>query len=387
MTVDELKSAFEKQYGSSSGVTGYFSPGRVNLIGEHTDYNGGFVFPCALSFGLYVLLRKTDDQVVKMASLNQDYYAEIPLADLSKPHEKEWVNYPLGVIDQFAKRGIEFNTGAEMLFWGNVPNGAGLSSSAALEVVTGYAVNELLGSGLSRLDIVKMGQKAENEFVGVNCGIMDQFASGMGKKDHAVFLNCDTLDYDLVPVKLDGIKIVISNTNSPHKLDAGQYNQRVAECKEAVEEINQVRPIQLLGELSQADFDSVKDAIKDPVALKRARHVVSEIKRTTDAVEALKANKISEFGHLMNASHISLRDDYEVTGKELDAMAEAAWEVEGVIGSRMTGGGFGGCTVSLVREDAIDEFIATVGPAYQAKTGISPDFYVAEISDGTKQVL
>lgn len=387
MTVDELKSAFEKQYGSSSGVTGYFSPGRVNLIGEHTDYNGGFVFPCALSFGLYVLLRKTDDQVVKMASLNQDYYAEIPLSDLSKPHEKEWVNYPLGVIDQFAKRGIEFNTGAEMLFWGNVPNGAGLSSSAALEVVTGYAVNELLGSGLSRLDIVKMGQKAENEFVGVNCGIMDQFASGMGKKDHAVFLNCDTLDYDLVPVKLDGIKIVISNTNSPHKLDAGQYNQRVAECKEAVEEINQVRPIQLLGELSQADFDSVKDAIKDPVALKRARHVVSEIKRTTDAVEALKANKISEFGHLMNASHISLRDDYEVTGKELDAMAEAAWEVEGVIGSRMTGGGFGGCTVSLVREDAIDEFIATVGPAYQAKTGISPDFYVAEISDGTKQVL
>ncbi len=387
MTTEELKTAFEKQYGSSDGVTGYFSPGRVNLIGEHTDYNGGFVFPCALSFGLYVFLRKTDDNLVKMASLNEDYYAEIPLSDLSKPHGKEWVNYPLGVIDQFAKRGIEFNTGAEMLFWGNVPNGAGLSSSAALEVVTGFAINELLGSGLSRLDIIKIGQKAENEFVGVNCGIMDQFASCMGKKDHAVFLNCDTLEFDLVPVKLDGIKIVISNTNSPHKLDAGQYNQRVAECKEAVAEINKVKPIKQLGELSQADFDAVKDAIKDPVALKRARHVVSEIKRTTDAVKALKANKLKEFGEMMNASHISLRDDYEVTGKELDAMAEAAWEVDGVIGSRMTGGGFGGCTVSLVKEDAVDEFIATVGPAYQAKTGISPDFYVAEISDGTKQVL
>lgn len=387
MTTEELKTAFEKQYGSSDGVTGYFSPGRVNLIGEHTDYNGGFVFPCALSFGLYVFLRKTDDNLVKMASLNEDYYAEIPLSDLSKPHGKEWVNYPLGVIDQFAKRGIEFNTGAEMLFWGNVPNGAGLSSSAALEVVTGFAINELLGSGLNRLDIIKIGQKAENEFVGVNCGIMDQFASCMGKKDHAVFLNCDTLEFDLVPVKLDGIKIVISNTNSPHKLDAGQYNQRVAECKEAVAEINKVKPIKQLGELSQADFDAVKDAIKDPVALKRARHVVSEIKRTTDAVKALKANKLKEFGEMMNASHISLRDDYEVTGKELDAMTEAAWEVDGVIGSRMTGGGFGGCTVSLVKEDAVDEFIATVGPAYQAKTGISPDFYVAEISDGTKQVL
>jgi galactokinase len=387
MTTEELKTAFEKQYGSSDGVTGYFSPGRVNLIGEHTDYNGGFVFPCALSFGLYVFLRKTDDNLVKMASLNENYYAEIPLSDLSKHHKKEWVNYPLGVIDQFTKRGIKFDTGAEMLFWGNVPNGAGLSSSAALEVVTGFAINELLGSGLSRLDIIKIGQKAENEFVGVNCGIMDQFASCMGKKDHAVFLNCDTLEFDLVPVKLDGIKIVISNTNSPHKLDAGQYNQRVAECKEAVAEINKVKPIKQLGELSQADFDAVKDAIKDPVALKRARHVVSEIKRTTDAVKALKANKLKEFGEMMNASHVSLRDDYEVTGKELDAMAEAAWEVDGVIGSRMTGGGFGGCTVSLVKEDAVDEFIATVGPAYQAKTGISPDFYVAEISDGTKQVL
>jgi galactokinase len=359
----------------------------VNLIGEHTDYNGGFVFPCALSFGNYVLVRKTDDNIVKMASLNQDYYAEIPTSELSKPHGKEWVNYPLGVIDQFKKRGIDFNTGAELLFWGNVPNGAGLSSSAALEVVTGYMVNELLNAGLSQLDIVKIGQKAENEFVEVNCGIMDQFASGMGKENHAIFLNCDTLDYELVPIELDGVKVVISNTNSPHKLDAGQYNQRVAECKAAVEEIKKVKNINLLGELSQDDFDSVKDAIKDPIALKRARHVVAEIKRTTDAVAYLKSGNLEKFGELMNASHVSLRDDYEVTGPELDAMAEAAWEVDGVIGSRMTGGGFGGCTVSLVEEDSIDEFIATVGPAYKAKTDLDADFYVAEIGDGTKKLF
>lgn len=386
MTVDQLKEEFKKKYGSEPD-NGYFSPGRVNLIGEHTDYNGGFVFPCALSFGNYVLVRKTNDNTVKFASLNQEYYAEVPTSRLSEKHGKEWVNYPLGVIDQFKKRGIDFNTGAELLFWGDVPGGAGLSSSAALEVVTGYAVNELLNAGLERIDIVKMGQKAENEFVGVNCGIMDQFASGMGKKDHAIFLNCDTLDFDLVPMDLEGIKVVVSNTNSPHKLDAGQYNQRVSECQKAVEEISKVKPIKLLGELSQADFDKVKDSISDPIALKRARHVVAEIKRTTDAVDALKKGEVETFGNLMNDSHVSLRDDYEVTGVELDAMAEAAWEVDGVIGSRMTGGGFGGCTVSLVNEDAIDEFIATVGPAYKAATGIDADFYVAEISDGTKRLF
>lgn len=386
MTIEELKKAFVEKFGTSADA-GYFSPGRVNLIGEHTDYNGGFVFPCALSFGIYVLVRKTDKPVVSFKSLNQSYTAEVALDKLQEPHKKEWINYPMGVFDQFIKNGVKINTGLELLFWGNVPNGAGLSSSAALEVVTGFMLNDVLGTGYSRVELAKIGQKAENQFVGVNCGIMDQFASANGKKDHAIFLNCDTLDFELVPVKLDGVKVVISNTNSPHKLDAGQYNQRVAECKKAVAEINKVKPIKYLAELSEAQFNEIEGSIDDVVAHKRARHVVTEVQRTTDAVKALKAGELVKFGKMMNASHVSLRDDYEVTGLELDTMAEEAWKIDGVIGSRMTGGGFGGCTVSLVKESAVDNFIDKVGAAYKAKTGITPAFYVAEIGDGSKKLF
>jgi galactokinase len=387
MDTNTLISEFKILYGDS-GEQGYvyFSPGRVNLIGEHTDYNGGFVFPCALSFGTFLLIRKSKDDKVKFASVNQDFMVEIALDKLTEREGQEWVNYPLGVIDQFIKKGIKINSGYELLFWGNVPTGAGLSSSASIEVVTAYALNELLHIGMNRTELALLSQKAENEFVGVNCGIMDQFASAMGKEDHAIFLNCDTLEFDLVPAKLDGIKVIISNTNSPHKLDAGQYNQRVAECKEAVKEISKVKPIKSLGELRLDDFKKLEDSIDDPVARKRARHVVSEIQRTVDAVSALKANEIETFGEMMNASHVSLRDDYEVTGEQLDTMAEEAWKLDGVIGSRMTGAGFGGCTVSLVKEEAVDTFIDTVGKNYKSRTGLTPEFYVAEIGDGSKFV-
>jgi galactokinase len=387
MDIDKLISEFKTMYGES-GEEGFmfFSPGRVNLIGEHTDYNGGYVFPCALSFGTFLLIRKSTDGMVRMTSLNQEYKAEIPLDKLIEHHGQEWVNYPLGVFDQFKKKGVKINQGFDMLFWGNVPTGAGLSSSASIEVVTAFAMNELLSTGFSRVDLALMSQSAENHFVGVNCGIMDQFASAMGKEDHAIFLNCDTLEYDLVPANLEGIKVIISNTNSPHKLDAGQYNQRVAECEEAVKEISKAKPIRSLGELRMDDFKEMEDAIEDPVAKKRARHVVSEIQRTVDAVSALRANEIETFGEMMNASHISLRDDYEVTGEQLDAMAEEAWKIDGVIGSRMTGAGFGGCTVSLVKEEDVDKFIDTVGQNYKNRTGITPDFYVAEIGDGSKLV-
>lgn len=387
MDTNTLISEFKTLYGDS-GEEGYvyFSPGRVNLIGEHTDYNGGFVFPCALSFGTFLLIRKSKDDKVKFASVNQDFMVEIALDKLTEREGQEWVNYPLGVIDQFIKKGIKINSGYELLFWGNVPTGAGLSSSASIEVVTAYALNELLHIGMNRTELALLSQKAENEFVGVNCGIMDQFASAMGKEDHAIFLNCDTLEFDLVPAKLDGIKVIISNTNSPHKLDAGQYNQRVAECKEAVKEISKVKPIKSLGELRLDDFKKLEDSIDDPVARKRARHVVSEIQRTVDAVSALKANEIETFGEMMNASHVSLRDDYEVTGEQLDTMAEEAWKLDGVIGSRMTGAGFGGCTVSLVKEEAVDTFIDTVGKNYKSRTGLTPEFYVAEIGDGSKFV-
>ncbi len=385
MTVQELKAAFQTAYGKVAEAV-YFSPGRVNLIGEHTDYNGGFVFPCALSFGTYLLLAGNNEKVMRFKSLNQPEIVTLDFDQLTTPLSNSWVNYPLGCIAQFVKRGVKIEKGYDILIWGNVPNGAGLSSSAALEVVTAYAFNDQLGTGYDRTELAKIGQLSEHEFALVNCGIMDQFASAQGKKDHAIFLNCDTLQFELVPVKLNGIKVVISNTHSPHKLDSGAYNQRVAECKLAVEQINKVRPIKYLAELTEAEFKTIENAITDPVAHKRARHVVGEVQRTTDAVKALKAGNIAAFGKLMNASHVSLRDDYEVTGLQLDTMAEEAWKIDGVIGSRMTGGGFGGCTVSLVKDEAIDTFIQQVGANYEAKTGIKPDFYIAEIGDGARRV-
>lgn len=386
MTVSDLKQKFIEKYGEGD-FHGYFAPGRVNLIGEHTDYNGGFVFPCALSFGAYCMVRKTDRKTVKFASLNLPFEAEVSVDDLNKPIGKEWVNYCIGVFAQFLKKGIKFEQGADILIFGDVPNGAGLSSSAALEMVTAMAINETWEIGLERLELVKMSQKAEHEFAGVMCGIMDQFASGMGKANHAIFLNCDTLDYDLVPVELEGIKIVISNTNSPHKLDSGMYNQRVSECHAAVNAISKYKPIKVLAEVSWDEFLQLEDKIEDEVPRKRARHVISEIARTEQAVKELKAGNIATFGQLMNGSHDSLRDDYEVTGVELDTMVEEARKIEGVLGSRMTGGGFGGCTVSLVKDEAIDTFIAQVGKNYEAKTGLKPEFYVAEIGDGAKRLF
>lgn len=386
MDVATLKQKFIEKYGEGD-VNAFFSPGRVNLIGEHTDYNGGFVFPCALSFGTYCLIRKTDNQYFQFASLNEPLVEKVDLDRLTTPLPKgTWVNYPLGVIAQFVKNGMSPDSGADILIWGNVPGGAGLSSSAALEVATAVAINQTYNLGLDRVTLVKYGQKAEHEFAGVNCGIMDQFASGMGKKDHAIFLNCDTLDYELVPVVLDGVKIIIGNTNSPHSLDASKYNERVAECQAAVEAIKPYKNIETLGELSMNEFNEVADEIKDETVMRRARHVVSEIERTTSAVKALKAGHLDEFGLLMNGSHDSLRDDYEVTGHELDSMVDAARKVAGTIGSRMTGGGFGGSTVSLVKDEAVEEFIEKVGKEYTEKTGLVADFYVAEIGDGGKQV-
>jgi galactokinase len=386
MTVQELKSAFVTAYGQEAEAV-YFAPGRVNLIGEHTDYNGGSVFPCALSFGTYLLLRKNKEKFVNFRSLNQPEVIKLGLNELTTPiADKVWVNYPLGVFAQFIKRNVEIKDGFDILIWGNVPNGAGLSSSAALEVVTAFALNDQLGTGFNRKVLAQIGQKAEHEFAFVNCGIMDQFVSANGAKDNAVHLNCDTLEFELVPVKLEGVKIVISNTHSPHKLDSGAYNQRVAECKLAVEQLNKVRPIKYLAELTEAEFKEIESAITDPVAHKRARHVVGEVQRTSDAVKALKAGDLVKFGKLMNASHVSLRDDYEVTGLQLDTMAEEAWKIDGVIGSRMTGGGFGGCTVSLVKDEAIDTFIDKVGAAYEAKTSIKPQFYIAEIGNGACKI-
>ena len=387
MTIEQLKSAYEAHY-QKSATDIFFSPGRVNLIGEHTDYNGGFVFPCALSFGTYLLIAANNENKINFCSLNIDVTYSLELDQLTKPMpDKAWANYPLGVLAQFMKRGVVIEQGYDILFWGNVPAGAGLSSSAAMEVVTAFAFNELLGTGYDRTELAKIGQAAEHEFAGVMCGIMDQFASAHGKQDHAIYLNCDTLEFDLVPVKLEGIKVVVSNTHSPHHLDSGAYNDRVRQCQLAVQQISTVRPIKNLAELSQTDLEQVEHAITDEVAHRRARHVVGEVQRIKDAVEALQHGNIQLFGKLMTQSHISLRDDYEVTGLQLDSLAEAAWKVEGVLGSRMTGGGFGGCTVSLVRDEAIPTFIEQVGAEYTKKTGLKADFYIAEIGDGAHRVM
>lgn len=386
MNIEHLKNKFTEKYGEGEFHC-YFAPGRVNLIGEHTDYNGGFVFPCAISFGTCCMIRKTDRKYVSFASLNLDFETSVSVDDMNRPIGREWVNYPIGVFAQFLKRGIKFNEGADILIYGDVPNGAGLSSSASLEMASAVAINDTWNLGISIHDLIKMAQKAEHEFAGVMCGIMDQFASGMGKSGHAIYLNCDTLEYELVPVKLDGIKIIISNTNSPHKLDSGVYNQRVGECRTAVEEISRYKPIDMLAACTMEEFSAIADKFEDPVAMRRARHVISEIERTKEAVTQLKNNNTERFGVLMNESHASLRDDYEVTGPELDTMVEEAYKIDGVIGSRMTGGGFGGCTVSLVKEEAVEKFIDGVGKNYALKTGLKPEFYVAETADGAKKLF
>ena len=325
---------------------------------------------------------------MRFKSLNMPEVVEVPVDKMTEPLPgKSWVNYPMGCFAWYVRQGHKFDQGLDVLIWGNVPAGAGLSSSAALEVVAAFAANDYLGLNYNHTDFAKIGQLAEHEFAGVNCGIMDQFASSWGKKDHAIHLNCDTLEFEHVPIKLNGIKVVIANTHSPHHLDSGAYNDRVAQCQLALEQLRKVKPeLKNLAELTEAEFEKIENAITDPVAHKRARHVVGEVQRTSDAVKALKAGDIEKFGKLMNASHVSLRDDYEVTGLQLDTMAEEAWKVPGVLGSRMTGGGFGGCTVSLVKDEAIELFKKQVGENYERITGIKPEFYVAEISDGARRL-
>jgi galactokinase len=386
MDIEKLKRNFLERYGNSTEVVhSYFAPGRVNLIGEHTDYNMGYVLPCALTFGTYLLIRKNDCDTLRLASVNFDYGDEVPLAQLDQPQPGKWMNYPLGVIDQLIKNGFEVQ-GLDLLFYGNIPNGAGLSSSASIEVLTAFAINDLFALGLDKIKLVKMAQKAENEFVGVNCGIMDQFAVGMGKAGHAVFLDCATLDYELVPLDLGAYKIVIVNTNKQRKLSESKYNERVEECARAVEYLSKYKTIHALSELSYQEFVDHKHYIPDIVVRKRAKHILSENQRVLDAVTMLADGRLSVFGKLMNASHNSLRYDYEVTGFELDTLVEEARQVEGVLGARMTGAGFGGCAIALVAENAIDNFINCVGENYKNKTGLKADFYISEIGDGVKKI-
>ena len=364
----------------------YFSPGRVNLIGEHTDYNGGHVFPCALSFGTYAIVANRNDRKVRMMSLNFEDLGiiEYDLDNLVYDKADDWSNYTKGVIKAFEDHGNKIPTGFDILFYGNIPNGAGLSSSASLEVLMAVILNHVHNLNLDMISMVRICQEAENKFIGVNCGIMDQFAIGMGKEGCAILLDCNTLKYRYSKVNMDGYKIVIGNTNKKRGLADSKYNERRSECETALAEINTVKKVNSLGELTEEEFEAVKSAIKDPIRLKRARHAVYENQRTLKAVESLENNDLIKFGQLMTESHISLRDDYEVTGKELDTLVSLAWEVPGVIGARMTGAGFGGCTVSIVKEESVDLFINTITEKYTEEIGYAPEFYVATIADGAR---
>ena len=381
---ETILAKFEEVFGDGEGAATYFAPGRVNLIGEHTDYNGGHVFPCALTIGTYGAARKRQDRKLRFFSMNFEKLGviESSLDDLVPSREAGWTNYPKGVMWAFGERGMEIPFGMDLLLNGNIPNGSGLSSSASLEVLTGFILRDFFGFEVSNQDLALIGQFSENNFNKVNCGIMDQFAIAMGKKDHAIFLDTADLSFEYAPIKLENAKIVIACSNKKRGLGDSKYNERRSECETALAELQKVVKIDALGDLDEETFEKYKDAIGSDVRRKRAKHAVYENQRTIQAVSALKNNDVKRFGELMNASHVSLRDDYEVTGIELDTLVEEAWKVEGVIGSRMTGAGFGGCTVSIVRDDAIDTFIEQVGKAYEAKIGYAADFYVVEIGDG-----
>ena len=385
MKKEELIQKFQELYGAEGDIRTYFAPGRVNLIGEHTDYNGGHVFPCALTIGTYAVARKRTDRKLRFFSVNFERLGiiESSLDDLVPSHSAGWTNYPKGVMWTFGKRGMEISNGVDILLYGNIPNGSGLSSSASVEVVTGVMLRDLFGfDSLTNIDLALIGQQSENEYNGVNCGIMDQFAVAMGKKDYAIFLDTSDLSYTYAPIKLDHARIVIASSNKKRGLGDSKYNERRAECEAALAELQKVVDIKSLGDLTEEAFEQYKDAIKDETRKKRAKHAVYENRRTIQAVAALEANDIAKFGQLMNASHVSLRDDYEVTGKELDTLVEEAWKIPGVIGSRMTGAGFGGCTVSLLENDAVEPFISKVGEAYKKAIGYAADFYVIDVGEG-----
>jgi len=385
MNKADLKAEFSKIFAQEADAT-FFSPGRINLIGEHTDYNGGHVFPCAITLGTYGAARKRDDQTLRFYSANfaDQGIVEVPLADLHFDKADGWTNYLKGMIHFLKEAGYTIDKGMDIYLNGNIPNGSGLSSSASIEMLMGVIAQELFDLDIERLEIVKIGMKTENDFIGVNSGIMDQFAVGMGAANRAILLDTNTLDYELVPLDLKDNVIVIMNTNKRRELADSKYNERRGECEQALAELQTKLDIESLGQLDAQTFDEYSYLIADENRLKRARHAVWENQRTLQAQEALQAGDLNKFGRLVNASHVSLEHDYEVTGVELDTLAHTAWKQAGVLGARMTGAGFGGCGIAIVAKDKVDDFKEAVGKVYTEKIGYAPAFYIAEIADGTK---
>lgn len=394
MQINKLKTIFLDNYGGpKDGIKVFKSPGRVNLIGEHTDYNGGYVFPAAVNLSTIVLARPRTDNVINITATDLDVKVNADINNLERYKKLEWGNYQLGVADELQKSGYEL-VGCDLLYHDTIPHGGGLSSSAAIEVATALTLVTLantvkgMDSGIDLLELAKIGQKAENNYVGVNCGIMDQFASALGKADHAIFLNCRDLSYKHVPLNLNQYKIVISNTNKKRNLAASKYNERRSECEKGLKILKDVMPeVTSLGEITPDQFYSNKYIIKDEIIRRRIEHVITENERVLKSVDALNRNDTGEFGRLMTESHGSLRDLYEVTGIELDTLVEEALKVDGVIGSRMTGAGFGGCTVSIVKDSTVKTFRERVGKNYYERVGLNASFHVCEAGDGAREIL
>lgn len=386
---DFLLKKFENVFGYSNNAEIFFAPGRVNLIGEHTDYNGGYVFPCAVTFGTYAIARKRKDSTVKIYSENYRDLGVIQfnISSINYVKEHEWANYPKGVICYLEKQNYKISSGVEILFYGNIPSGSGLSSSASIELVTAVALKNLFDFNLDLINMIQICKAAENNFIGVNCGIMDQFAICMSKKGHAILLDTNSLKYEYVKLELAGVSILITNTNKQRGLFDSKYNERRSQCEAALRDLQVRLNINSLGELDEEEFEKNKHLINDPINIKRARHAVYENRRTLRAVQALRQNDIKGFGQLMNESHMSLKDDYEVTGEELDTLVGLAWKQEGVIGSRMTGAGFGGCTVSIVKNEYVDHFINDIGRNYFEIMGLKASFYVAQTDDGARKLI
>lgn len=384
-----LTKEFHSIFNTTVTPRSFFAPGRMNLIGEHTDYNGGHVFPASLSFGTYALGGKRNDQRFRFYSMNFPDIGiiECDLADLSFKEEADWANYPKGMILYMKEAGKTISHGTDILFYGNIPNGAGLSSSASIELAMGVLLNELYNLNMEPIPMVKLGQKVENEYIGVNSGIMDQFAIGMGKKDNAILLNCQTLEYEYAPIVLEEHTVVIINTNKQRTLAGSKYNERRAQCEKAVSLLQEKLAISTLGELSAEEFEEHKHLIADPVIQKRAKHAVYENLRTLEALKELQQGHLEGFGQLMNESHLSLRDDYEVTGIELDTIVQAAWDQPGVIGARMTGAGFGGCAIAIVENGQVEEFKKNINIKYREVVGYEATFYTAAIGDGARELL
>ena len=387
MEYNQIKEKFQEKFGKKQPEL-FFAPGRINLIGEHTDYNGGYVFPCAITLGTYGAAARRDDAQINLYSENfpDQGIKSFQVNELEYQKEDNWANYPKGVIKYLKEAGYDISSGMDILVYGNIPNGAGLSSSASIELLTGVIVENLFDLDIERLELIKIGKKVENEFIGVNSGIMDQFAVGMGEKDKALLLNTNSLEYEKIPLDLADNAIVIMNSKKRRELADSKYNERRRECEKALERLQTELSIQSLGDLDEDTFETYKYLIDDETLEKRAKHAVYENQRTIKAAEALKAGDLKAFGQLMNESHLSLEHDYNVTGIELDTLVHEAWKQPDVLGARMTGAGFGGCAIAIVKKEEIDRFIKAVAEKYEAEIGYPAEFYVAEVSDGAKKI-